>query len=168
MKASILQLLSILLLIFVINAEVHYEEPDTEGYKIFRLKDLDSELPHIEVKPAEKFIIEIESNPSTGFIWTIEDLEIKHSLETLDLVHCTNLDDNLTGEFYTKKPDGNNKVGVGGFYHFQFQANIYDNTGSETINFIQKRPGTMEGAIEKHVYITITKNPTTTERKDEL
>ena len=134
---------------------------DVSGFdRVVKLKDLDSEMAYLPVKLGEKFIIEIEGTPSSGFLWTVEDLGYRHSLEALELIECMNLDENHAGEYYNYPKGHTNKES--GVYHFHFRVNNKGHTGSETINFILRKPETKVGAIEKHLYIHVD------ERKDEL
>jgi len=163
MKALLIRVLA--LIILVVNC------PMTNGFRVIKLKDLDPELSYIPVTIGEKFIVEIEASPeSTGFIWTLESLDLgpashnRQAVETLNLVHPLNLDEHHEGEFF-KRPKSNNnndKDAHEGVYHFEFKVNTEGHTGSETLSFIHRKPSTMEGHTEKQVYLSISA------RKDEL
>ena len=133
------------------------------GLRTIKIEDLDHDLHYIPLRNGEKFIIEIEGSPSTGFIWTLDDLNLKHSLaNTLPLIQAINLDKNRSAVFYRKphKEDKDHLKSSEGIYQFKFKVNDENRTGHETISFNLKNIDTHEGITEKKVNISVS-NPKT-------
>ena len=108
------------------------------------------------MKSGQKFIIEMEGNPTTGFSWFLEDVEKLNK----ELIIPLNLNEKNSAEFYRKTPDeenGTKILGSGGIYHFKFQTH-QTNSGDEVLRFVYKRPWTKENEIRKSIYIKVV-NP---------
>lgn len=121
------------------------------------IKDLDSYIP---IKLGQKFIIEIEGNPTTGYMWSLENHD---NLKNSNLVTPLNLDEHHSAEYYGKNYDKktvqDEKVrlsGTGGIYHFKFQANS-EKIGEETLNFVYKRSWENDGQSRKSINLKIVK-----------
>jgi len=120
-----------------------------QEHRIARLKDFTHESTYLPIFCSQKFTIEVDGNPSTGFIWA---LETETDLSKDNIITPLNLNDKNTVEFIKDKED--NTVGKSGVYHFQFQAHD-ENSGFVELNFVNKRPWTLEGSTKKKVLIKV-------------
>lgn len=128
----------------------------TNEDRIIRLKDIEGENSYIPVRGGQKFTIEIEGNPTTGYQW---QLELPEKLTNKKMIKPINLKENNTSDYYTRQRMSEDEVhalGVGGIYHFKFQANE-EKEGMEELTFIYKRPWTDEDQIQKKVNLKVVK-----------
>ncbi len=102
-----------------------------EHIRVINIELFKDENAYLPVKVGEKFTIEINGNPTTGYLWILE----KGNKESL--LTPLNLNENSSGEYFSHNTD-DGRVGVGGIYHFKFQAG--ENSGEETLVFLNKRP----------------------------
>jgi predicted secreted protein len=102
---------------------------------------------YVPMKTNQKIIFELEGNPTTGYIWTVSNLD---KLKENGIVEATNLNEKNSGVFY-KSPS--ESVGVGGIYHFEFNAQ--EKQGHEIIQFSYKRPWEDENSITKSVNVQV-------------
>ena len=121
-------------------------------FRIININDFqgDSYLP---LKTGQKFIIELEGNPTTGYQWFLDDV---HKINK-ELVSPLNLNESNSADYYKRNDIEESeikRVGGGGVYHFKFQAHE-SNSGSEVLTFIYKRPWTNEGQIKKTINLKV-------------
>jgi predicted secreted protein len=144
------------LIIFIILAYSKIKSNDEE-FRIVKLKDFTGENSYLPVKCGQKFTIEIEGNPTTGFQWSLESKSesIKDKLLT-----PLNLNEKNQGDYYSynkKSADSEIKrLGVGGIYHFKFQSDE-NKSGYEELAFIYKRPWTDDGSTKQKITVKIVK-----------
>ena len=83
-----------------------------------------------KVNQGEEFVINIKTNPSTGYTWIVEK-GLSDSVVTLQ------------GEEYVPDENPSNKprLGAGGTKKWRFLA---EKKGKTTLKFVYKRPGTKE------------------------
>ena len=129
----------------------------SEEDRIIRMKELnlDSKETYIPVKSGQKFTIEIEGNPSTGYSWFLETPE---KIERSGLLKATNLNKHNSGDYYRSSELNKNetevlRVGSGGLFHFKFLAG--EKSGHEEITFIYKRPWDEEDQIKKTIIVKV-------------
>lgn len=97
---------------------------DLDGYSIY---DIDKGSKTIQVTKNELFALKIESNPTTGYVWSIENLE---SINETGLLNA------ISSAEYEEKPNPNKLMGIGGYTFFKFQAIAQ---GRQIMDFIYKR-----------------------------
>ncbi len=116
----------------------------TDEYRKIKLEDitLDSYVP---VKIGQKVIIEIEGNPTTGFIWILSNPEHLRKVKTL------NLDDKNSAEYFTRT-ESDGKLGSKGVYHFKFEAK---EMGNDVLIFKNIRPWNKEVSSTKSINIIV-------------
>jgi predicted secreted protein len=127
-----------------------------DEFRIINIDDLKGEGSYIPVKSGQKFIIEMEGNPTTGFSWFLEHPEKLNR----ELIIPLNLNEKNSAEFYRKTSEKENEMkilGSGGIYHFKFQTHP-TNSGDEVLHFVYKRPWTNENEIRKSINIKVV-NP---------
>jgi len=126
-----------------------------EEFRIVKLKDFTGENSYLPVKCGQKFTIEIEGNPTTGFQWSLES---KSESVKDKLLTPLNLNEKNQGEFYSynKKSEDTElkRLGAGGIYHFKFQSDE-KKSGYEELTFIHKRPWTDEGSIKQKITVKV-------------
>ncbi len=130
-----------------------FAEVDNEGFRKINIKDLEEDS-YLPLTLGQKFIIELDGNPTTGYSWTLEDPQYLNSslLKTIDLK------ENNGGEYYKKHTDEDSefkRVGGGGYYHFKFQVGEIE--GFHKLNFVYKRAWTDEDKIKKTVSLKFVK-----------
>jgi len=153
MKIFSLKLLS---LIFILNAFINLSNCHEED-RIIRLRELNlnDEETYIPVKSGQKFTIELEGNPTTGYSWF---LEMPEKLQETNLLKPINLKENNAGEYYSignqnNKEEEIQRVGGGGIFHFKFLSG--ENNGHEKLTFVYKRPWNEEGKIQKSINVKV-------------
>mgnify|MGYP006279386657 FL=1 len=94
-----------------------------------------------KVNMGEEFVINLKTNPSTGYTWTIEE-GFSDSLLTLQ------------DEEYVPMENPSNKprLGAGGTQKWHFQA---VKKGTTLLKFVYKRPGTEETSEIKYFQIQV-------------
>ncbi len=117
-------------------------------HRIVKLKDFTHESTYLPIFGGQKFTIEVEGNPTTGFIW---ELETESENNKDKIVAPLNLNDKNTVELIKHKDD---TVGKPGVYHFQFQAHE-ENSGFVELTFLNKRPWTLEGSSKKKILVKV-------------
>ena len=124
---------------------------DKGEFRIININDFNGEGVYLPVKSGQKFIIEVEGNPTTGYIWFLDDVEKINK----ELIFPLNLNEKNSVDPYNYKTDDESEIhkirGSGGLYHFKFQAHD-TNSGSEVLKFIYKRPWTAENEVKKLKY----------------
>ena len=126
-------------------------------FRVININEFQSEGSYLPLKSGQKFIIELEGNPTTGYAWFLENTEKLNK----ELLTPLNLNEKNSADFYKKSPspgEGEAKVlGAGGIYHFKFEAHSV-NSGDEVLNFVYKRPWTSESEVRKSINIKVV-NP---------
>jgi predicted secreted protein len=127
-----------------------------QGFRKINIKELEGEASYLPIKGGEKFIIEIEGNPTTGYNWYLDK---KEELDQNSLITPLYLKENNLGEFYKnpseqKQQNEEMRLGAGGLFHFKFQAS-QKNSGSEVLNFVYKRSWESEGQITKSINVKV-------------
>lgn len=127
-------------------------------FRIININDFKGEGTYLPVKSGQKFIIELEGNPTTGYGWFLEDTEKLNK----QLLTPLNLDDKNSAEFYRRHSDNQTetetqRVGVGGLYHFKFQAS-QTQSGDQVLTFVYKRSWTAENEVRQSINIKVV-NP---------
>ncbi|MBS3774205.1 MAG: protease inhibitor I42 family protein [Bacteroidales bacterium] len=94
-----------------------------------------------KVNKGEEFVINLKTNPSTGYTWMIEE-GLSDSLVILQ------------GEEYVpdENPSGKPRLGSGGIKKWHFEA---VKEGKTLLKFIYKRPGTEETSEIKQFQIMV-------------
>ena len=142
-----------LILIFFISAV--YSSSNEEFRKI-NIKDFEGDQSYLPLKAGQKFIIELEGNPTTGYMWYLEETEKINK----ELLTTLNLKENNTGEYYKRQPQENDpeivRFGIEGIFHFKFQASE-TNFGEEVLRFVYKRSWTNEGEVRKRINLKIVR-----------
>ena len=77
----------------------------------------------VNVLTDQKIIISLKGNPTTGFVWSLQDINS-------DVIR-------LISEDFISDSDNSQRVGVGGKYVFEF---IAEKQGNTNLEFIYKRP----------------------------
>jgi len=77
----------------------------------------------VNVLTDQKIIISLKGNPTTGFAWSLQDINS-------DVIR-------LISEDFISDSDNSQRVGVGGRYVFEF---IAEKQGNTNLEFIYKRP----------------------------
>ncbi len=128
-----------------------------EEDRIIRLKELNlsDQETYIPLKSGQKFTIELEGNPTTGYSWFLHTPE---KLQESNLLKPLNLKDNNTGDYYSlgnknNKQEEIERVGTGGIFHFKFIAG--KKNGHEKLSFIYKRPWSEEDRIKKSINVKV-------------
>jgi predicted secreted protein len=112
--------------------------------------DLFNEESYLPLKNNQKFIVELEGNPTTGFQWYLEN-----DFSETKIVVPLNLKENKTGDYFSQPQDGTTvKLGAGGLYHFKFQTHE-SGKGSDKLRFVYKRHWDDEGQIRKSISIVV-------------
>lgn len=131
---------------------------DNSEYRIINLGNITTENAYIPVISGQKFILELEGNPTTGYSWFLENHE---ALMASKLITPENLTENNSGEFYRKPKDSTEnevrRVGVGGIFHFKFSTNA-DLEGQEDITLVYKRPWEQDISIKKTISLKVVKD----------
>lgn len=152
MKHLISKSVFIILILNVIT--IHSQDNE---FRIINIKDFQGEGSYLPLKSGQKFIIELEGNPTTGYSWFLEDIEKLNK----ELINPLNLNEKNSADYYsnTNQKDESEMrvVGGGGIYHFKFQAH-HTNNGSEVLNFVYKRPWTKENEVRKSINVKVV-NP---------
>ncbi len=143
---KIFSTLLVLLSIFAFTKTLNNEE----DFKIISIHDKGQDGSYNVVKPGQKFIIEIDGNPTTGYVWFLEQPEKLNR----DIVAPMNLKDNNSADYY-QHPNEEMMAGVGGIYRFKFQAG-FDHFGSADLNFIYKRSWESDIDRKRVVHIHIS------------
>ncbi|MCF8335722.1 MAG: protease inhibitor I42 family protein [Bacteroidales bacterium] len=94
-----------------------------------------------EVNKGEEFVINLKTNPSTGYHWAIEE-GLSDSIITLQG------DEYVPEENPTNKP----RLGAGGTKKWHFRA---EREGQTILKFIYKRPGTKDTNERKLIQIRV-------------
>ena len=135
--------------------QVIFIRSNEDEFRIVKLNDFSGENSYLPVKCGQKFIIEIAGNPTTGYVWTLEGSS-ENDLEKL--VTPLNLNEKNSAEYYSNNKQSSDneimRVGVGGIYHFKFQAHE-TKSGHAELTFIYKRPWSDEGASKRKVVIKV-------------
>jgi predicted secreted protein len=126
---------------------------NNDEFRLIKLSDLSDENSYIPVKAGQKFTLELEGNPTTGYQWFVHNKLLLDENKTLKAL---NLDGYNVGEYYRKPNSGDRQmVGVGGYYHFKFEAT---KPGYENVTFVYKRAYSDEGEIYKNVNIHVVED----------
>ena len=113
---------------------------------------------NLNVKSHSKFTVKIRGNPTTGYIWIIDNAEKVNIMnESSNLITCINLNNNNSTNDYLRDNQNENIVGQSGFYLFNFITNIVTVPTSFEIDFIEKKP--WEKNPFRIVKVIITVNP---------
>ncbi len=127
--------------IILLLALVIFSSSLNEEYRKVKLDDI-IEDSYIPIKLGQKIIIEMEGNPTTGFIWVLSNTEHLHKVKPL------NLDEKFSGEYFA----GGTSMGTGGIYHFKFQGK---EVGNDVLIFKYQRPWDKEGSTSKSVNLIV-------------
>jgi predicted secreted protein len=154
------QIISLSVFIILILNLITIHAQDSE-VRIINIKDFQGEGSYLPLKSGQKFIIELEGNPTTGYSWFLEDVEKLNK----ELINPLNLNERNSADYYSKTQQNENNpsesemkvLGGGGIYHFKFQAH-HTNNGSEVLNFVYKRPWTQENEVRKSINVKVV-NP---------
>ncbi len=94
-----------------------------------------------EINKGEEFVINLKTNPSTGYIWSITQ-GLSDSLITLQ------------GEEYIPRenPSGKPRLGAGGNKKWHFRA---EKQGKTILKLVYKRPGTEEARETRFFQIRV-------------
>lgn len=133
----------------------------TQDFRVININEFQTEGSYLPVRGGQKFIIELDGNPTTGYSWFLENVEKLNNQLLIPL----NLNDKNSADFYKKTPGPGEenearKLGVGGIYHFKFHANEV-NSGDEVLHFVYKRPWSTENEVRKTINIKVV-NPHST------
>jgi predicted secreted protein len=102
-----------------------------EEFRKFSLAKIE-ENSYLPMKVGQKIIIEVEGNPTTGYVWMVNNRE---SIKTNGIISALNLNENGTAEFFNAPSE---VVGASGLYQFKFEA--LGKQGYEAVEFVHKRP----------------------------
>ena len=142
MKAFVKVLLLAFVSVSLVAAE---EKPQT----VLQVPNGASNLSMV-VKANKVFSIRLQGNPTTGYMWTLTNVDAINSSAV------TSVEKN--GEFGTFKPDPHQKgmVGVGGIFEFTFKAGDATNE-LIPIEFAYKRAWEQENGKTVTVKVQVTK-----------
>jgi predicted secreted protein len=129
MKVLILLILTIIIL------------SQNNEYRKVKLQDV-TEDSYVPLKIGQKVIIEVEGNPTTGYIWILSNPNHLKKVKPL------NLDEKNSTEYYST----NTTIGAGGIYHFKFKA---EEVGNDVLIFKYKRPWETESTDTKSVNLIV-------------
>lgn len=111
---------------------------DLDGYSIY---DIENGPKTIQVTKNTLFALKMESNPTTGYAWSLENLDKINEMGLLDLISLAE---------YEQKPNPNNLMGIGGYSFFKFRSIAQ---GRQVVDFIYKQP--WEKEINKRIRVVI-------------
>ncbi len=105
---------SIFLFYFFFLLKIHFTFP--QNARIVKLADFEENRSYLPIRKNDKFILEVEGNPTTGYKWYLENAEI---VAKNKILFPNNLDSNGSGVFFNSNKEKNL---INGIYHFQFIA----------------------------------------------
>ena len=96
---------------------------------------------NLDVKSHSKFTVKIRGNPTTGYIWKIDNAEkVNITNESSNFITCINLNNNNSTNDFLMDNKNQNIIGQSGFYFFKFKTNSVTFPTSFEIDFIEKKP----------------------------
>lgn len=134
-----------LLILFVLCAAA-YANVDFAGFTLVRL-DPSVGFTNINISKGEKIILQIESNPTTGYNW---ELVNNNELQSNNVLKFLN--DNVNGE-YESKAHRQNVVGVGGNTFMKFEG---VNAGKSSIKIQYKQSWETDFLKSVEVEVTVS------------
>jgi predicted secreted protein len=126
---------------------------NNSDFRIININDFQGEGSYLPLKTGQKFIIELEGNPTTGYYWFLDETEKINK----ELITPLNLNEKNSAEYYSINSQDDSemkRVGGGGIFHFKFQ--VHDvNSGSDVLNFVYKRPWTNKLEVRKKINLKV-------------